>query len=296
MPIYDWTFLSRWLRRSPVRVVVRISFLPALVTWFLAKHMVALWLAGCLCLIMGRRKVCGQAEIIKTPKPIASEKHAAAAAAEVQAACPICQEPVGSSSPEGTVESWSFLPCGHCFGSYCIKRYLGIAADEHPLCPVCRQAAYHACGHPVLPVVVSRRHTLADAEAEARARRRMPEHDRSPLLVPCGYCRMPRGSADRLAAKRPGSNSGSGSGTGTGTGTGGRWKAPFRWLFGLVPPARRERRRLQRSRHARERADQTYDGLLWRPTASDGPWIDRFPRYRDPGWERWWRDQVPRGA
>ena len=83
--------------------------------------------------------------------------------------CPICQEPVGRPTPEGVVEGWSKLPCGHRFGSHCIKRWLGMAAAEKPCCPVCRRSACHSCGHPVLPVIVT-----AEAE-EGRGEREKEE-------------------------------------------------------------------------------------------------------------------------
>ncbi|KAJ4302139.1 Checkpoint protein hus1 [Collariella sp. IMI 366227] len=77
-----------------------------------------------------------------------------------EASCPICQEPIGVRNAEGVTERWSTLPCGHRFGSYCIKYYLGIAADEQPPCPICRTPAYHdECGHPVLPTVLKSNHT-----------------------------------------------------------------------------------------------------------------------------------------
>lgn len=70
--------------------------------------------------------------------------------------CPICQEPVGRPTLEGVTESWSRLPCGHRFGSHCIKLWLRMVLDsehrERPVCPVCRSSASHTCGHPVLPV------------------------------------------------------------------------------------------------------------------------------------------------
>jgi hypothetical protein len=81
----------------------------------------------------------------------------------VDAACPICQEPVGQRTPEGKTEAWSELPCGHKFGSHCIKHWLGLRAEDRPCCPICRQNASHLCGHPVLPELVtwpSRRPTL----------------------------------------------------------------------------------------------------------------------------------------
>ncbi len=65
------------------------------------------------------------------------------------AGAPSGQETVGSPTPEGIVELWSTLPCGHRFGSYCIKTWLGLT--EQPSCPVCRREMAHACGHRCCP-------------------------------------------------------------------------------------------------------------------------------------------------
>jgi hypothetical protein len=81
----------------------------------------------------------------------------------VDTACPICQEPVGQRTPEGKIESWSKLPCGHKFGSHCIKHWLRMVAEERPCCPMCRQNASHLCGHPVLPELLNHnRKTTSD--------------------------------------------------------------------------------------------------------------------------------------
>lgn len=87
----------------------------------------------------------------------------------IDAACPICQEPVGQSTPEGKIESWSRLPCGHKFGSHCIKHWLGLVADDRPCCPMCRQNASHLCGHPVLPELITHnRRTTSDIDKRTR--------------------------------------------------------------------------------------------------------------------------------
>ncbi|OIW30359.1 hypothetical protein CONLIGDRAFT_366200 [Coniochaeta ligniaria NRRL 30616] len=84
------------------------------------------------------------------------------------ASCPICQEPVGQRTPEGKIESWSKLPCGHKFGSHCIKHWLGLVAEDRPCCPMCRQNASHLCGHPVLPELITHnRKTTSDMEKPA---------------------------------------------------------------------------------------------------------------------------------
>ncbi len=64
--------------------------------------------------------------------------------------CPICQEMVGIETADGIVEAWSTIPCGHRFGSFCIKTWLGLA--DQPACPICRRDMVHSCGHPVLPI------------------------------------------------------------------------------------------------------------------------------------------------
>jgi len=67
--------------------------------------------------------------------------------------CPICHDPVGIETPEGILESWVHLYCGHKFGTHCIQRWLqdSVERDPHsvPSCPYCRSVAKHPCGHPV---------------------------------------------------------------------------------------------------------------------------------------------------
>ncbi|KAI0380785.1 hypothetical protein F5Y04DRAFT_281454 [Hypomontagnella monticulosa] len=69
--------------------------------------------------------------------------------------CPICHDPVGIANPEGIVESWTALHCGHKFGTHCIQTWLqeSINRDVHvnPSCPICRTTAKHPCGHLVSP-------------------------------------------------------------------------------------------------------------------------------------------------
>ncbi|KAI0439351.1 hypothetical protein F4803DRAFT_47460 [Xylaria telfairii] len=68
--------------------------------------------------------------------------------------CPICHDPVGVRNPEGVLESWVHLHCNHKFGTHCIQTWLQESAerDPHsvPSCPICRTAAKHPCGHPVV--------------------------------------------------------------------------------------------------------------------------------------------------
>ncbi|KAI1376474.1 hypothetical protein F4677DRAFT_79305 [Hypoxylon crocopeplum] len=69
--------------------------------------------------------------------------------------CPICHDPVGVANPEGIVESWTNLYCGHKFGTHCIQTWLqeSINRDQNasPSCPICRTTAKHPCGHLISP-------------------------------------------------------------------------------------------------------------------------------------------------
>ncbi|KAI1103257.1 hypothetical protein F4804DRAFT_235382 [Jackrogersella minutella] len=69
--------------------------------------------------------------------------------------CPICHDPVGVANPEGIVESWTKLHCGHKFGTHCIQTWLqeSINRDQNtnPSCPICRTTAKHPCGHLISP-------------------------------------------------------------------------------------------------------------------------------------------------
>lgn len=105
--------------------------------------------------------------------------------AHVDAACPICQEPVGQRTPEGRVESWSKLPCGHKFGSHCIKHWLRLVADDRPCCPICRQDASHLCGHPVLPDLIK---AANGVEKAASHESRVFEL----RFTDCAFCRQSR--------------------------------------------------------------------------------------------------------
>ncbi|CAK7224369.1 Checkpoint protein hus1 [Sporothrix curviconia] len=63
--------------------------------------------------------------------------------------CPICHNDVGEATPENIIETWAILPCGHRFGDYCLKVWLGMSKDA--MCPICRKKMMHTCGHPTLP-------------------------------------------------------------------------------------------------------------------------------------------------
>lgn len=100
-------------------------------------------------------------------------------------ACAICQVDVGTKSPDGVREAWSITPCGHVFGSVCIKRYLAIT--EKPLCPVCRNDLFHVCSHPVVPASYDPKKSLQTRdEAAHRAFPDEPRHSE------CRFCRKQR--------------------------------------------------------------------------------------------------------
>ena len=185
-----------------------------------------------------------------------------------EASCPICQEPVGARNPEGITEGWSMLPCGHKFGSYCIKHYLRIVADDRPSCPVCRQIAYHKCGHPVLPLSLALGSSAGSRLAEVSD---MLVKDMQGSL--CGYCQQARSQSWGRATKRKRPQA--------------RWKTAAGWLFTL---ASHPRRLLMRPDQQQDVPDRPF--LPWE--ADNGPWIDPFPRARDVQWEKWWDQQLPR--
>ncbi|XXH00578.1 hypothetical protein Hte_006926 [Hypoxylon texense] len=80
---------------------------------------------------------------------------AAAPAVEPPEECPICHDPVGLANPEGIVEAWTQLHCGHRFGTHCIQTWLQESLNRDPnaspSCPICRATAKHPCGHLVSP-------------------------------------------------------------------------------------------------------------------------------------------------
>ncbi len=72
--------------------------------------------------------------------------------------CPICHDAVGIRNPEGVLEGWVKLYCGHRFGSNCLKIWLQASLDRGPYtlpsCPICRTVARAAPPSPVPPTVV----------------------------------------------------------------------------------------------------------------------------------------------
>jgi hypothetical protein len=188
--------------------------------------------------------------------------------------CTICQEPVGQPTLEGIIESWSQLPCGHRFGSHCIKRWLGMTADDQPCCPICRRNASHVCGHPVLPLVIEPSVTtgrMDDTDGrkrwswfEKRRSRGGSEHWETPDLhvqhTYCGFC-------------------------------------------AVAPPAQVHTREVMTvrlvkgcwylMRHGRRRSTS---GSVQPPETTTTPRLWIGTRERDPSFERWWDEQEPRGA
>ncbi|KAK5656137.1 hypothetical protein OQA88_4897 [Cercophora sp. LCS_1] len=199
--------------------------------------------------------------------PSAFEKPPATTTIEIESACPICQESVGEQNPDGVTEGWSILPCGHRFGSYCLKKYLRIVATNRPTCPVCRQLAYHCCGHPVLPALVGSKPTERKKSAEAT-----DFFDPGVLTKNCEYCQP---KTDWPAPRRSG------------------LKRIASWI------AARPKKLLKRNNNNNNnrRSRPTISGPLLLPWGDgNGPYVDPFPRARDPQWERWWDEQSPKTA
>lgn len=126
-------------------------------------------------------------------------------------ACPICQESVGEPTADGITETWASLPCGHAFGSGCIKTWLAIT--DHPTCPICRLPMAHSCRHPVLPVLEPPPNRFGSNTALMRATagpKLLPSSSSpassSSLLSsrsPYHYYLMPRSAAATIAARSP---------------------------------------------------------------------------------------------
>lgn len=96
--------------------------------------------------------------------------------------CAICQVQIGKKSPDGVKEGYAVTPCGHVFGSVCIKTYLAIT--EKPQCPICRTDLFHHCSHPVQPALYEHKKSrVSPAETAAKT---FPDQVRK---VDCQYCR-----------------------------------------------------------------------------------------------------------
>lgn len=172
------------------------------------------------------------------------------------ASCPICQEPVGHRNLEGKTESWSQLPCGHKFGSHCIKRWLGMVGGDKPCCPICRQNASYLCGHPVLPVVIPGNRRGKD---EGGGGLKMMESTFEQLqglqYGNCVFCRQALGGRTRTKKRA----------------------VPWSLVKGCW---------------WRVWYGKTYDR---NPLPEHAP-LFGYPGVRDTAWEKWWRAQEPRNA
>ncbi|KAK4152947.1 Hus1-like protein-domain-containing protein [Chaetomidium leptoderma] len=251
--------IARWPGFSPLSLIFRLPLRPAIA----AKRLITFTITTVVGLAMGRTG--GGKSDIKSHTISSSEKQVSTVQIEDKT-CPICQEPIGVRNAEGVKEGWSMLPCGHSFGSHCIKRYLGIAADEHPLCPVCRHVAYYAaCGHPVLPFVLKSNGTHPDLVTDASGKIRPPGSEEDLMTVACTYCLMPdepegqpRGRQHRRLSAL---------------------KTPFRWLRAMVPVVRKRKapndspgdESSSGQDHRPSRQNARGSGRR-RPQASDEPW------------------------
>lgn len=264
--------------------ILRVPLLPAIA----AKHLLTFIYS--VALAMGRR-VRGRADF-KRYRAASPEKQLSAVQIE-ETTCLICQETVGTRNAEGLKEGFSMLPCGHRFGSRCIKRYLAITADEQPLCPICRHAVHHdTCGHPVLPFLLNRDGTHPDLIADKSGKLRPPMgSDEELKTAPCQYCLLPDEEKNKPEKPRLGRLETMG--------------MPFRWLRALLPfPSKRKNaddhqsptnqentngqsHRLSRQEARNRRRTQASSSGAW-----EGPWMD--VQSRDVGWETWWKAQAPR--
>ncbi|AEO56803.1 hypothetical protein MYCTH_2058328 [Thermothelomyces thermophilus ATCC 42464] len=260
---------------SIVHHLFRVPLLPAIA----AKHVVTFALTTLVAFAMGR-SVRGRSDVKRRLNPSTSEKQHSAIQIEDRI-CLICQEIVGTRNVEGIKEGFSMLPCGHRFGSYCIKRYLSLTADEEPLCPICRHVAYHdACGHPVLPFLLKSDGTHPDLITDVSGKVRPPNSSAEALAAPCEYCRLPQEQAERTVGKLAGRLS--------------SIKKPLRWLRDMVPFAPKWRLRLllagsedssEDSSEAEERPSSTGERRLTRQEMRsrrrtpvnngvwEGPWL-----------------------
>jgi hypothetical protein len=216
-------------------------------------------------IIMGRKRRAANLEA-----PLSrSEKQTSKVQIEIEtdAPCAICHEPVGHLKPEGFRERWSVLPCGHQFGSVCIKQYLRIVADNRPSCPTCRQIAYHACGHPAVPAFIP-----LDGSKPGKPKIMVVEVPQIQVHESgIGLRTIQRGRISK-------------------------WKVAFGWLRTLASGPRRilKRNRPQEVRQNGQDRVSTIFVRPWGDSTTTSPYIDPFPRPRDPEWEEWWDSQLPR--
>lgn len=259
-----WISFGSFVCRTPLLPVV----VPTRLFLFTVKSLIKTFINP----TMGRKTTTTVRQTKDGSRILESEKQIITT--EVDTTCPICQEPVGKKTPEGTLEGWSELPCGHRFGSVCIKHYLHIVSEESPTCPICRQTAHHSrCGHPVLPVVLNSRNGN-DSTSDTKTKRVVCSKDIQALQhTYCGYCEEIRGRWGRSKAS-PGKQHR-------------RWTAPFRWLriFDFRRPTPDPRMRVPLT----PQDIIILDSNRGFPPVSWGG----YPRYNNPGWELWWAKQHP---
>lgn len=184
--------------------------------------------------------------------------------------CPICHEEIGSPSPEGIVETWSVLPCGHLFGSHCIKHYIQMVAYNRPQCPICRYSLVHGCGHPVLPALF-----VTDGSRRVKNAAKVNRETIRALVMRsmqynCAYCTEMIASGHGVVA----------------TGENGRkrqrtskWKMLLKKIFFSSPLAM-----------DRWRDPEAEDAVARFPETR----LDYWNGARDYGWEWWWDRQALR--
>lgn len=117
----------------------------------------------------------------KSPIKTSVVRHDECPTQHLDPTCPICQVDIGTRSPEGVKEGYAVTPCGHVFGSVCIKKYLAIT--DKPQCPFCRTDLFHVCSHPILAVPYDpKKSHLNVEEAAAKA------YPTEPQQNDCPYC------------------------------------------------------------------------------------------------------------
>jgi hypothetical protein len=71
--------------------------------------------------------------------------------------CQLCEKKWGTQDGEGTVEYLVLMPCGHIFGSICIKHFISTELGDHSgreyrRCPARSHSLhYRGCGHTIRP-------------------------------------------------------------------------------------------------------------------------------------------------
>ncbi|KAK1760955.1 hypothetical protein QBC47DRAFT_396935 [Echria macrotheca] len=219
--------------------------------------------------IMGTKKRRSKAFSSDKKDRSAFEKRSSTTKVSVEATCPICQELVGVRNPEGITEAWSMLPCGHRFGSHCIKHYLRLVATDSPSCPVCRQTVHHRCGHPYLPVLLPPGSAPETHEPNQKNARVLHMQ-----MSSCQFC------TERKTVQPPPPPRAR---------RGKAWRAGSLLLSVVASPVK-----LVLGRRATRAPERPRAPLLIPWETDEGPWMDAYPRPRDVQWERWWDSQEPK--